>query len=206
MKRINATPDLIPHSEFHKGIWLLSVERPSWYYFVKRKSANVITAKQFIKTVDPALRKLVAWLHKRKIKTTPSCSGHHLHEKDLVEIYRNLEKDAETIRTTGLWLTDAESGKKFYFSNKHYSLPWTLTEFKTKVIAYQKNGVLGMHLKNKQEVKNELLKLDIPGVKIQATAAMVFIFTKERKGRLIKTMWDSITNKVIDVLANTFTS
>src|SRR4030095_6334738 len=105
------TPRLIPHAAFHTGIWLLSVERPDWYYFMEKKNKNIISDKHFIKSVDKPLRKLVRFLHKRGIKTTPSCSGHHISERNLENIYDSLEKDRDQIRSTGLKLKDSETGK-----------------------------------------------------------------------------------------------
>jgi hypothetical protein len=74
------TPELIPHSEFHTGCWLQNANKPGWYYFMKRKNANVIINDLFIETVDEPLRELVTFLHSRNIKTTPSCSGHYISE------------------------------------------------------------------------------------------------------------------------------
>src|SRR5215213_6746561 len=106
---MSITPALIPHSEFHTGRWLLPVERPGWYYFQKKKSHHTITNKDFLKSVDKPLRKVVRLLHKKGIKTTPSCSGHHISERNLEKIYLALEKDKEDIRNGGLQLKDIET-------------------------------------------------------------------------------------------------
>src|SRR5204862_7330019 len=103
------TPEFIPHEQFHKGIWLQPVNRPSWYYFMKMKSTNDIKNEDFMESVDAPLKELVSFLYQRDIKTTPSCSGHHKSEMNFEEIYDALEKDKEEIRNNGLQLKDIET-------------------------------------------------------------------------------------------------
>ena len=114
------SPDLVPHSEFHAGVWLQSIERPSWYYFKKKQNRNIITNKNFITSLDTPLRELVKLLHKKGIRTTPSCSGHHLRERNLEKIYQDLKTDRREIRSSGLRLKDVETGQISFYKDKTY--------------------------------------------------------------------------------------
>ena len=177
------TPDLIPHTEFHTGIWLLSTRRPEWYYFMKKKNVNHISAPAFIKTVDRPLRGLVKFLHKHGIKTTPSCSGHHIRERDLDTIYSALEKDRTEIINEVLRLKDVETGEIYFYRDKNYQLPWMRQEFIDRVSIYQQKGVIGLRLDHHEEEKARLLKLKISGITIEERDGIVFLFTDgENKG------------------------
>src|SRR5688572_13323685 len=140
------TPELIPHADFHTGAWLLSKQRPSWYYFRKKPNKTVVESKDFHKSVDKPLRRLVKWLHEHGISTTPSCSGHHIRERVLENIYDALEEDAVDIRNGGLEVQDIETLEVYYYSNRRYKLPWTQEEFIAQVSTYQQKGVLGLKL------------------------------------------------------------
>ena len=144
------TPNFIPHDQFHKGSWLLPIDRPNWYYFKKQKNGNTISNNDFTTSVDGPLRELVKYLHKRGIKTTPSCSGHHIHEKNFEKIYSSLKEDKRDIRNEGLVLKDCETGKIYIYMNKNYLLPWSKKIFLKIVMLYQKEGVIGIKLRNKK--------------------------------------------------------
>ena len=190
------TPDLIPHSEFHTGIWLLPVDRPVWYYFMKKRNENAVNARQFIKSVDKPLRRLVRFLHQRGIRTTPSCSGHHISERNLEKIYDSLEKDREDIRKGGLKLKDVETGKIYWFRNENYSLPWSREEFIEKVSVYQQKGVIGLRFGKFKRARAIVLNARIDGVTIEERDGIVFIFTNEDHKGDNKQTWKLITKMV----------
>jgi hypothetical protein len=196
------TPELIPHKNFHTGSWLLSVNRPEWYYFKKGKNANTIDSKDFLKSVDRPLRKLVKWLHERGIKTTPSCSGHHIRERVLENIYSALEQDAEDIRNHGLLLKDIETGAILLYRDAKYTLPWeSKEEFIAQVSTYQQKGVLGLHLGDQKKLQTELSKLQIPGAEIVKKGAFVFIFTSgENTAGDNRRVWRKVRNAVIKTI------
>jgi hypothetical protein len=152
------TPALIPHTDFHKGTWLLPVQRAEWYYFLNKKSNNAITNKNFLKSVDKPLRSLVKWLHKKGIKTTASCAGHHISERNLEKIYSDLQMDRDEIRNGGLELKDIETGKLYRYRNANYHLPWSKEKFLDEVIPYQKTGVIGLRLGNRKKIKEEIFE------------------------------------------------
>jgi len=192
------SPDLIPHSEFHTCIWLRSVERPLWYYFSRQQNPDAITNKDFISSVDEPLVELVEFLHKQGIKTTPSCSGHHISERNLEKIYQALESDGDVIRTTGLLLEEIETGRRHIFQDESYALPWNKEAFLEKVEVYQQKGVLGLRLglPEYEGIKKELMKIEIPGVRIAEKDSILFIFTGEREEVDIKETWHKITEEV----------
>jgi len=189
------SPELIPHTQFHTGAWLLSVERPDWYYFRKKSKPSKITNKRFLKTIDRPLRSLVSFLHSKGIKTTPSCSGHHFSERNLEKMYDNLEADRDAIQTRGLQLKDVETGKTYFFRDKNYSLPWSREEFISQVTTYQKKGVLGLRLGKHKNIMQHLLKLNVNGASIKKDKGIILFFTDNETGDNTKA-WKKITKEV----------
>lgn len=196
---LHITPDLIPHSRFHTGVWLLPIARPDWYYFSKAHNTNTIANDKFLNSVDKPIRHLVRWLQKRGIKTTPSCSGHHMAERSLESIYEDLKKDAREIRNGGLQLKDIESGKTILFQNPHYSLPWTRSDFLRKAVVYQRTGVLGIRLGNRKTVKEQIHKMEIPGVYVREKDGILFIFVDNNTGDN-RYAWKEVTKNVKRIL------
>jgi hypothetical protein len=189
------TPEFIAHEEFHTGKWLLPVKRPSWYYFKKGKIRHRITSRKFYKSVDPPLKNLVAFLHKKNITTTPSCSGHHKNEKDFRKIYDALKEDETEIKNEGLEMEDIESGKKLVFRNKKYKLPWTKKEFLKGVMHYQGKGILGIQLKKNDKRKTNLLDIHLPGVSIKPKGAVILILVEQGDGDH-RILWKKIGREV----------
>jgi hypothetical protein len=197
MSRI--TPDLIPHTDFHTGIWLQSVERPSWYYFKKKLNRNRITNADFINSVDGPLKELVLFLHQRGIKTTPSCSGHHISERNLEKIFDELEEDRSLIRNGGLNFKDVETGRLYFYKNKTYDLPWKKEDFIERLMIYQQKGVLGLRLGNRRKIKEHLLDLKIENVAVAEKDQVLFFLTGQNGETDIKVTWQEITKQVKSV-------
>lgn len=191
-----ATPQLILHSEFHKGIWLLPVEGSKWYYFSKCDNPNHITNENFLESVDEPLRELVRFLHSRNIRTTPSCSGHNF-EKDYFElIYSNLKKDQKEIRNRGLLLKDIECGSIYLFKDQYYKLPWGRNDFVDFAYSYQKKGVIGLRLDKEKGIREKILELKIPEVVIKEKDGIIFIFTNHIN---LKDPWQTITTLIKNI-------
>lgn len=193
------TPALIPHTDFHTGTWLRPVKRPQWYYFLDKKSSNAITNKNFLKSIDRPLRSLVKWLHQRGIKTTPSCSGHHISERNLEKIFSGLEKDKEEIRNGGLMFEDVETGRLYFLRDKNYKLPWNKQKFLNEVIEYQQTGVIGLRLGSNKKFRDKVKKvfeephLVSAGISMIEKDSVIFIFTNEVKSGNNKSSWKKIT-------------
>ena len=192
------SPAFIPHEQFHQGIWLQSVKRPCWYYFMKMKSTNDITNKDFLESVDAPLQELVSFLHQRNIKTTPSCSGHDKSEMNFEKIYDALEKDKEEISNEGLQLKDIETGKIYSYKNKRYVLPWERKYFVNTILKYQKRGVLGIRYGGDQ--KERILRLSIPQVKLVEKDSIIFIHTSGNTTEEIAAKWKLITEEIKSIL------
>ena len=190
------TADLIPHTEFHKGVWLQRTENPGWYYFMKKSNPNTIKSKEFIKSVDGPLKELVRFLHKKNIKTTPSCAGHHISERNLEKIYNSLEKDAEKIRVCGLELKDVQTGKIYFYKDKDYFLPWNKEIFLEKLHIYQQKGVLGLRLGNRKKIKDQILNLKIKGMTSGEKDSILFIFSNHDLNGENKIIWKQVTKQV----------
>jgi hypothetical protein len=197
------TPDLIPHSEFHKGSWLLPVDREDWYYFRRNKKHNTIHNKRFIGSVDRPLRPLIEWLRSKGIRTTPSCSGHHLSKTSIAKIYHNLELDEHIIRNEGLLLKDVESGKCYCYQDKKYALPWSQKQFIDGLTSYQQNGVLGIRTGRIKKLKEKILELphllekNDMHIKVKEEGSLIFIFTCEASQAAIMKTWKLITKEII---------
>jgi len=195
---VKITPDFIPHSKFHKGRWLLPLKRPLWYYFKREKNNNLISHKNFLQSVDRPLKELVKYLHRKGIKTTPSCAGHHISENNFEKIYASLKEDKKEIGNKGLVLEDCETGKIYIYKNKKYHLPWSKRKFINQVVNYQRIGVIGIKLRNKK-LKKKVLKLNIPQVKIQEKDAVLLIYVNDKNGNNL-TKWKEITKRVKHII------
>jgi hypothetical protein len=192
------SPELIPHSEFHTGLWLLSPGKPGWYYFYKDQNHYIIKTKEFLKTVDPPLRRLVKFLHQKKIKTTPSCAGHSLSKRLMEKIYTLLEIDGDKIRNGGLKLKDVQTGKNYLYQNKKYILPWTRTVFIKKLMPYQHKGIIGLHLEKRRDAINAILNLKVEEAKLYIRGHILFISIKNIENN--KKVWNTLTKKIMKIL------
>jgi len=149
MRGVTASPDFVPHEMWDRFAWLLPHEKRKepWYYAAATGEAPVErglpTDPNFLRTVDPALRPLVSWLHQHGIPTGPSCAGHDIGTYGFEDIYAGLERDAEAIQTTGLLLRDPETGEDYIFQDRDYELPWaSFEEFRQKADEHQPVGWL----------------------------------------------------------------
>jgi hypothetical protein len=192
---MNISPQLLPHSEFHKVTWLSSVDRPSWYYYKHQKPNTCILNKDFLASVDQPLQELVEHLHVHGIKTTPSCSGHHIKDRNLEKIFSNLKEDASLINSCGIHMMDVESGRTEHFRDKNYVLPWDKYDFVNQLSSYQHKGVLGMKVEDEM-LKSYLIEMQFNGVRVKENDGIVFIFTNEENAFDIRAIWQAITHEV----------
>ncbi|MBA3704900.1 MAG: hypothetical protein H0W84_03065 [Bacteroidetes bacterium] len=165
---------------------------------METENSNDITNDYFMESVDASLKELINFLHSNGIKTTPSCAGHNENEKYFEKIFDTLEKDKEEIRNCGLQLKDIQSGEIYLFENKEYMLPWIKKDFLQNVSKYQKNGIIGIRLQGKE--KEDILRLQIPGVKIVEKDNILFIRTLENTTADINEKWKLITTEIKNVL------
>jgi hypothetical protein len=187
---------MIPHDRFHLGSWLRSTEHPTWYYFSEKRNPNKITNRSFLSSVDGPLRELVEFLHKKNIRTTPSCAGHHIGERHLEKIYSGIEKDACIICDEGLRLEDIETGEIHYCCEKNYVLPWNKEEFVEKLSLYQQKGVIGLHLTNKSKLTQKILELDIEGVSTEKKNSILLIYANGNREGDNRSEWCQTTKEI----------
>lgn len=193
------SPELIPHSQFHTGVWLKPQET-DWYYFLKKSNTYAITQAGFMESVDKPLKKLVKYLHSRGIKTTPSCAGHFIRNKDLEKKFTRLQKDGEEIRNGGLVLSDVQNGDKYLFKDKNYRLPWNKKDYVKAFDRYQQKGVIGIILKNNTASRKQLLNLDIDGLKvIDKRPVLLFLMDHDRK-KENRRAWKRLTKEIKAIL------
>jgi hypothetical protein len=198
---VQITASLIPHEEFHLGSWFVSVEKPCWYYFLKKRNTNRITNKHFMESVDEPLKELVNFLHQEGIRTTPSCSGHFRTQDVYEEIYDQLVQDREKIRGKGLELKDIETGKIIHYQNDSYELPWGEHEFLQKIMKYQHKGVLGMRLGHKRKIKNQILALKEPGTKILEREGVLLLLIDQGTSYENLATWARITQDIEEIFS-----
>lgn len=194
------SPALIPHDQFHLGIWLVSVENPCWYYFMKRKNTNIISNDSFLESVDPPLQKLVQFLHEQGIRTTPSCSGHYKNIGEYKEIYAALRNDLQKIQHHGLALKDIETGRIYFYRNKHYRLPWVESIFIRQVMSYQQRGIIGIRLKNRVKIKQKILALDEQGICTMEKDHIIMILVEQENREKNLAAWNKITRKIQEII------
>jgi len=117
-------------------------------------------------TVDPQIKGLVAALHAASTPTMPSCSGHWPDPGWSRRCYADLLADMEKIRTGGQEFVDVESGKRVWYKNPYYSLPWPDAKaFLREMSAFNGCGYLAFVPPPSSLVWNRVLDLNhIPGV------------------------------------------
>lgn len=100
-------------------------------------------------TVDPDLKRLVEFLHLRRIPTTPSCQGHFHPQDEFESVWKKLQKEQHTISGKGLVVSDVETGDNFLFKDEEYSLPWeSFDEFYSDAGKNQQNGYIGFYVRD----------------------------------------------------------
>lgn len=88
-------------------------------------------------------------LHRRGIGTAPSCSGHFHKKAYFVEVWDQLQREADEIRSTGLVVQDCETEESLLFRNPSHQLPWELFPvFREQLRDSQKGGYLGVVFRN----------------------------------------------------------
>jgi hypothetical protein len=166
----------------------------------QKKNPNNIRDHKFINSVDKPLRKLVRFLHRSGIKTTPSCSGHHIRERSLEKIYDALLEDLEAIRNEGLKLKDVETGRHYFYNDPNCALPWSRQQFLEEVGEYQQKGVIGLRMGRHKKLKQRILNLEIEGTIIKEKDSIVFVFTDEDNKGDNRKLWRRITKAIIKMI------
>lgn len=192
---LSPSAELIPHNQFHKGSWLLPVKNPNWYYFLRKENKNEIDNRSFIQSVDAPLKEMVEFLQVRRIKTTPSCSGHFRSREEYKAVYEALENDRRYIISGGLDLKDIETEEIYTYRNKNYRLPWDKYEFLNQVMQYQHKGILGIRMPE-GKLKQRMLNTHCEGIRISEQDGIVFLEVNEINQRDNEWSWKQITECV----------
>lgn len=120
-------------------------------------------------------------------------------ERSLEKIYEDLKKDGREIRHAGLRLMDIETGDVVLYRNSAYALPWTRRAFLRKAVVYQRRGVLGMRLRNRRSVAEQIRAARIPGVTVRDRDGILFVFIDSDTGDNRRT-WKRVTRRIKTVL------
>jgi len=184
---VKLNPNLIPHSEFHKGLWL-QTEKSPWYFFYKTpREYPIPTGDSFYETVDENLLDLVKFLHSKNIPTTPSCSGHVKPIMEYATLFNTIKNVQNSIKSDGVNFVNPETNRKFFYKNPKYRLPWDKEEFLSEMGEYQKRGVLGFVDSN---LNHEWISKKIP---CTHDNGITLILTKSDNEDKLKRTWKSIT-------------
>lgn len=170
---MDASPGFVPHEEWDKYAWLSPHEEREepWFYAVETgqnpRLRELPTNGAFMRTVDPEIRPLVAWLHSKGVPTGPSCSGHDIDKRGFEDIYAGLVRDAEEIQTIGVLLRDPEDGNDHVAMDEDYRLPWnSFEEFVEEAREHQPVGWLSFYT---TDPRAELAVGKGPGYEIKKT-------------------------------------
>lgn len=178
--------DLIPHKEFHKGLWLLNQKSP-WFFFLETPRKYTIPQnKDFYKTVDDDLLKIVKLFHSKDIPTTPSCSGHIKDLRTYVDVFDSLLNIQKDIKKDGIYLKNPETNRKFYYKNPKYKISTSRDQFLHEIEDYQKKGVLGF------QDDGQIFQKIADKVKSNHENGITMVFTKGNTSDQIKNNWKKI--------------
>lgn len=183
-------PDLIPHEKFHKGIWLSTPKTPWYYFLTTKRDYQLPNNSYFYMNVDENLKPIVHLLHKNNIPTTPSCSGHFYSKDYYSPTYDSLVSNQKLINNNGVVFNDEETGKKYFYQNKNYNLPWNKKEFLDKIYNYQTKGVIGIKDQNKDIYNN----LEIPNTIHDDGITIILTSCKNKKD--CTNTWKGIHNNL----------
>ena len=192
-------PNLLPHEQFHKVLWLRVDDGPWWYYTPMDIIYTIEKSEEFFEYVDEEIRNLVRFLHGRGYATTPSCAG-HFHEEDYFNgIYDTIRRQQDKIRNQEVSLTTAnqESINPSYQDPSYY-IPWgNEKKFIEEVTKYQTKGVLGIIDRDKKIYKAALTN----NISTERDKDITLLYepstNKERK----KEGWDRIGGVIVDAIA-----
>lgn len=138
---------LIPRQQFARRRWYHASNL--WYYHRPGPLPKLQLNDRFYEIVDPDIRELCKLLHERGLGTAPSCSGHFHKKAYFVEVWEQLQREADQIRSTGLVVQDCETQQNILFQNPSHQLPWELfPDFREDLRNSQKGGYLGIIFRN----------------------------------------------------------
>jgi hypothetical protein len=137
--------DLVPHREMAIRRWYYA--NPLWYYHRLGTATELNTNSKFYQLIDPDLRDLCRMLHEAHIHTTPSCQGHFYGHDHYEGVWELMNREAHAIRTTGLPITECESGRRYLFYYPAFHISWPdFASFYGEAGRYQTQGYLGVLL------------------------------------------------------------
>lgn len=151
----NISSSIIPMEKFPTKRWFTSSGDSLWYYHAPRGKVDLPTSSDFTSSLDPFVKPLVDFLHLRRVKTTPSCSGHSHDEDHFLKVWFKLARDAQSIKSKGLVLTDVENNRTFLFRDRDYQIPWrSFHDFFSDISKDQKRGYLGFWISDPHIKRN----------------------------------------------------
>jgi hypothetical protein len=120
---------------------------PLWYYHRLGTATELNTNRKFYQLIDPELRDLCRLLHEAHVHTTPSCQGHFYDHDHYEGVWELMQREAHAIRTTGLQVTECESGKRYVFYYPAFHIAWPdFAHFYSEAGRNQTQGYLGVLL------------------------------------------------------------
>ncbi len=130
--------DFVPGTRLAIRQWFCA--SPLWHYH--RSGVSLHGGSHFdYQMVDPDLRQLCQTLHQFDIPTAASCEGHFHDREWFEEVWDELQREADMVKTTGLPVRDSHEGRSAVFRNPQYRLPWrNESRFYDQVVRRQSPG------------------------------------------------------------------
>jgi hypothetical protein len=195
------TAHAVPAHLFDAYHWLLPVGVPHpsrWHYGWPRATPHRGSLSVNPATVDPALRPLVLTLHRRGIRTLPSCEGHFSRptpkgrpDPALLLRSRDLRAQAPLIRGPGLLMQDVESGALWRVVDPAYKLP-SFPEMVENHAAQEGSGYIGIMIPYRIQLRWS------PYIQTQANAERLDIRVKAPNAATQHRVWARITADILD--------
>lgn len=152
---------IVPHRTWFWRQWFQG-SGTRYYHRPRPVTAPFTPGADFYQRVDPLLRDICRYLHRRGLGTTPSCEGHFHGKRYFEEVWNELQQEAQAITRTGLVVKEAESGRSYLFRDAHYRLPWhDFEQFFGESIAHQGWGYLGILIPRQQGARHARLRAGI---------------------------------------------
>jgi hypothetical protein len=177
---------------------------PTWFYATLEHGYHR-PGPVDLATVDAPLRRLVSDMQGKKIITLPSCAGHFPSDQDLWDLYQNLLRDAEWVRSYGLTLKCVETGELDVYRDPMWRLP-SYGPWAEETKKYSGIGRIGLVLspERAEHVREQLL--DTEGVQTEIKSAddeeghaIATLITRTNNLPQRDALWSTITARLKQV-------
>lgn len=120
-ERMGLQPYFIPPHRFMGKEWFaVDAGGLRWYYHRPRQPMSRLQAKALDPTVDVGLMPIVKAVRSMGLETGPSCEGHP-SKRHPMRLVPGLQSHARKVRSSGVVVTNVETGKRHLWRDKGYA-------------------------------------------------------------------------------------